>query len=149
MLRPRVVILLGATAVQSVLGKKFRVTQSRGKHFSPTSRRVVIATVHPSSLLRAPTLEARRAVRAAFVADMRVVARHHHGGSGGPDWYGRRAYRRYTSKYTTEFTSPTTPASANCVGEESPGGVDHGLEVPLDEAATVPALPAQPAEMVL
>lgn len=76
MLRPRVVVLLGATAAQSLLGKQFRVTQSRGKPLPSDLAPVVIATVHPSSLLRAPTPEARRAARAEFVADLRVVARH-------------------------------------------------------------------------
>lgn len=76
MLRPRVVVLLGATAAQALLGKKFRVTQSRGKPLESGLAPVVIATVHPSSLLRAPTPEARRAARAEFVADLRVVARH-------------------------------------------------------------------------
>lgn len=75
MLRPRVVVLLGATAAQSLLGKQFRVTQSRGKPVPSDLAPVVIATVHPSSLLRAPTPEDRRAARAEFVADLRVVAR--------------------------------------------------------------------------
>lgn len=76
MLRPRVVVLLGATAAQSLLGRKFRVTQSRGKPLQSDLAPVVIATVHPSSLLRAPTREARRVARADFVADLRVVAEH-------------------------------------------------------------------------
>ena len=76
MLRPRVLVLLGATAAQALLGKKFRVTQSRGKPQPSDLAPVVIATVHPSSLLRAPTPEARRAARAEFVADLRVVATH-------------------------------------------------------------------------
>src|SRR5688500_3002330 len=76
MVRPRVLVLLGATAAKALLGKKFRVTQSRGKPLESDLAPVVIATVHPSSLLRAPTPEARRAARADFVADLRVVARH-------------------------------------------------------------------------
>lgn len=84
MLRPRVVVLLGATAAQALLGKKFRVTQSRGRPLESDLAPVVIATVHPSSLLRAPTPEARRAARAEFVADLRVVARHVNARPPGP-----------------------------------------------------------------
>jgi uracil-DNA glycosylase family protein len=75
-LRPRVLVCLGATAAQAVLGKSFRVTRDRGKpQRPPDGGPVVIATVHPSSVLRTPGSEARRAARAALVADLRVVAR--------------------------------------------------------------------------
>jgi uracil-DNA glycosylase len=75
-LQPRVLVCLGATAAQAMLGKSFRVTRDRGKprrgvNGGPT----VIATVHPSSVLRSPGSEARREARAALVADLRVVAR--------------------------------------------------------------------------
>lgn len=75
-LEPRVLVCLGATAAQAVLGKSFRVTRDRGKpQPSPQGGPIVIATVHPSSVLRAPGSEARREARAALVADLRVVAR--------------------------------------------------------------------------
>jgi uracil-DNA glycosylase family protein len=71
---PRVVVALGATAAQSLLGKDFRVTKQRGEPVdSPLTERVV-ATVHPSSILRQRDEEARRAERAAFIDDLRVVA---------------------------------------------------------------------------
>jgi uracil-DNA glycosylase family protein len=75
-LHPRVLVALGATAAQAIMGKGFRVTKDRGKPIpSPNGGPTVIATVHPSSVLRAPTSEARRAAHADLVADLRVVAR--------------------------------------------------------------------------
>jgi uracil-DNA glycosylase len=73
--RPRVVVALGATAAQSLLGKDFRVTKQRGEHVDSPLAEHVIATVHPSSILRQRDGEARRAELAAFVEDLRVVAR--------------------------------------------------------------------------
>lgn len=104
MLRPRVVVLLGATAAQSLLGKKFRVTQSRGKPLPSDLAAVVIATVHPSSLLRAPTPEARRAARAEFVADMRVVAEHI--AEGAPVRAAKVAARAAGTRASTRPRSP-------------------------------------------
>jgi len=73
--KPRVIVVLGATAAQSLLGKQFRVTQQRGKPVKSELAETVIATVHPSSVLRAPEGERERA-RAEFYADIRAVARH-------------------------------------------------------------------------
>jgi uracil-DNA glycosylase len=68
-------VALGATAAQALLGRAFRVTKQRGKVVaSPLASRVV-ATVHPSSILRAPDEESRRAETRAFVRDLRVVAK--------------------------------------------------------------------------
>ncbi len=73
--RPDVVVALGATAAQALLGRAFRVTKQRGTVVaSPLAPRVV-ATVHPSSILRAPDEEARHAEMRAFVKDLRAVAR--------------------------------------------------------------------------
>jgi uracil-DNA glycosylase len=72
--RPRVVVALGATAAQSLLGKDFRVTKQRGELIESTLAEHVVATVHPSSILRQQDEDARQAERAAFVADLRVVA---------------------------------------------------------------------------
>jgi DNA polymerase len=72
--KPAVVVCLGATAAQALLGKKFRVTQERGKVFSSALAPRVMATVHPSSILRAPDDKARAEARRAFVADLRGVA---------------------------------------------------------------------------
>jgi DNA polymerase len=74
-LRPRVVVALGATAAQSLLGKDFRVTRQRGEPVDSPLAEHVVATVHPSSILRQRDEEARSAERAAFVDDLRVVAR--------------------------------------------------------------------------
>lgn len=72
--KPRVIVVLGATAAQSLLGKQFRVTQQRGKPVKSELAGVVMATVHPSSVLRAPDDE-RAQARRAFFADIRAVAR--------------------------------------------------------------------------
>ncbi|HUB08875.1 MAG TPA: UdgX family uracil-DNA binding protein [Myxococcales bacterium] len=75
LLHPRVLVLLGATAAQSLLGAAFRVTAERGKLLSGTGLApAVMATVHPSSVLRSPTPEARHLARARFVEDLRHVA---------------------------------------------------------------------------
>ena len=70
-MKPSLVVALGATAAQSLLGPSFRVTVERGKlHSAPLAPRVV-ATVHPSSILRAP--DEREREMAAFVKDLRAV----------------------------------------------------------------------------
>ena len=80
LVKPDVVVCLGATAAQALLGKAFRVTKSRGRAQSAPFADAVFATVHPSSVLRAPGSEARAEARRAFVADLRKVARHLRGG---------------------------------------------------------------------
>lgn len=72
---PELVVCLGATAAQALLGSSFRVTQKRGKVMQVADLPPVLATVHPSSVLRAPNEESRHEARAAFVADLRVAAR--------------------------------------------------------------------------
>ena len=72
---PEVILCLGATASKALLGSSFKVTQERGKVFEETDWAPrVVATVHPSSLLRIPDADARADAREAFVADLRVVA---------------------------------------------------------------------------
>jgi DNA polymerase len=74
LIEPKLVVALGAVAAQALLGPSFRVTQERGKlHSCPLAPRIV-ATVHPSSILRAPD-ETRAKEMAALVKDLRVVAR--------------------------------------------------------------------------
>ena len=73
-LQPRVVVLLGATAAQALLGKGFKVTQMRGRFVRSDLAPFNTATVHPSSLLRAPDEESRRRGYRAFVADLKKVA---------------------------------------------------------------------------
>lgn len=67
---PRVLVCLGATAAKALLGSGFRVTKQRGEPVPSDLAPHVLATVHPSSLLRAPTSEARREAREAFVRDL-------------------------------------------------------------------------------
>jgi uracil-DNA glycosylase len=73
-IKPRVLVLLGATAAQSLLGREFRVTQHRGELLESELAEAVTATVHPSSILRGEPDERERNF-AAFVDDLSVVAR--------------------------------------------------------------------------
>jgi uracil-DNA glycosylase len=74
LVRPRVLVCLGATAAQALLGRSFRVTKSRGKAVRSTLAPYVLATVHPSSILRVRWDEQRRHEMDAFVADLKHVA---------------------------------------------------------------------------
>ena len=74
LVKPDLVVALGATAAQALLGPAFRVTRDRGKVISSPLAERVVTTVHPSSILRAPP-ETRDAERAAFVKDLRAVAK--------------------------------------------------------------------------
>jgi DNA polymerase len=71
---PRILVCLGATAAQALLGKDFRVTQMHGQWLESGHAERTIATVHPSSILRAPDAEARAQQYAEFVNDLRVIA---------------------------------------------------------------------------
>jgi uracil-DNA glycosylase family protein len=73
-LEPRVVTALGATAAQALLGPSFRVTRQRGQFFQTEGGWQLTATVHPSSILRAPDEGTRQAEMAAFVEDLRLIA---------------------------------------------------------------------------
>jgi DNA polymerase len=72
--QPEALVCLGAVAAQALLGRQFRVTRDRGRLFDSALAQVTLATVHPSSILRAPDEEARRRERALFVEDLRVAA---------------------------------------------------------------------------
>jgi uracil-DNA glycosylase len=72
--RPRVLVLLGATAAQTLLGRQFRVTQWRGRLIESDLAEAVTATVHPSSILRGEPTEREQNFE-AFVADLKVVAK--------------------------------------------------------------------------
>ncbi len=74
-LRPRAVVCLGATAAQALLGRDFKVTRHRGEILATPLAPLAMATVHPSSILRAPDEEARRAEMLRFVEDLRTLAR--------------------------------------------------------------------------
>jgi uracil-DNA glycosylase len=72
--RPKVLVPLGATAAQALLGRSFKVTQQRGQPIEGTGlAEFVVATVHPSSILRAPDEESRREGRRGLAADLAVV----------------------------------------------------------------------------
>ena len=71
--KPRVLVCLGATAAQALLGRQFRVTRERGKPVASVLAEHVLATIHPSAILRAQG-EDRDAEYAAFVDDLKVVA---------------------------------------------------------------------------
>lgn len=72
--RPTVILCLGATAAQALLGKKFRISTSRGEVLSSPQCEQTIATYHPSAVLRAPDHEARERMRAELFADVRRAA---------------------------------------------------------------------------
>jgi uracil-DNA glycosylase family protein len=74
LVRPRVIVALGATAAQALLGPAFKVTRQRGKVIRSEWADAVVATVHPSSVLRAPA-DAREEARREFFADLRRVGR--------------------------------------------------------------------------
>ena len=71
---PKLIVCLGATAAQALLGPDFRVTQQRGVVLHPEGLPSVIATVHPSSILRAATAEDRDREMADFISDLKRVA---------------------------------------------------------------------------
>jgi uracil-DNA glycosylase family protein len=74
-IRPRILILLGATAAQALLGRDFRVTKMHGQWIPSELAEKVLATVHPSSILRAPDPEMRQKQYLEFVADLLVAAK--------------------------------------------------------------------------
>jgi DNA polymerase len=76
LVQPQVVVCLGATAAQAIMGKSFRVTKERGRAVKSPSGGTVIATVHPSSVLRAPDAAARAQAESDFLSDIKKVARH-------------------------------------------------------------------------
>ena len=74
-MEPKVVVCLGATAAQALLGRAFRVTRQRGELFPQPAGHVITATVHPSSILRQRDPAARESEMAAFTEDLRLVAK--------------------------------------------------------------------------
>jgi DNA polymerase len=73
--KPVVVVLLGATAAQAILGAQFRVSRDRGKVIKGSIAPVVVATQHPSAILRAPDEAAREEAFGLLVKDLRLAAR--------------------------------------------------------------------------
>jgi len=70
---PVVVVCLGATAAQALLGKTFRVTERRGEFIPSPLAPHVMATVHPSAILRAPDEETRHREEQKFIADLKLI----------------------------------------------------------------------------
>ena len=72
-IKPRVIICLGSTAAQAVIGPKFRVSTQRASFVDSPLAPFVTATVHPSSILRAPSDEQRRVEMQRFIADLKKI----------------------------------------------------------------------------
>jgi uracil-DNA glycosylase len=75
LIKPDVIVALGATAAQSLIGPQFRVTKQRGEFLESILAPYVMATVHPSSILRAPDDETRQLEYRRFVDDLKKLAR--------------------------------------------------------------------------
>jgi uracil-DNA glycosylase len=73
-IQPKVIVCLGATAAQALLGKDFRVTQHRGEKTASPLASFVMATVHPSSILRAPDEKTRHTEMQRFIDDLKKIA---------------------------------------------------------------------------
>lgn len=74
-LKPDVLVCLGATAAQGLFGREFKVSRQRGRFIASPFAAHAVATVHPSSILRAPDDDTRRAEYAEFVADLKAIAK--------------------------------------------------------------------------
>jgi uracil-DNA glycosylase family protein len=73
-IKPEIIICLGATAAQALLGRAFRITQHRGEMIESDYAPYVMATVHPSSILRAPDSETRHLEMDRFIEDLKKAA---------------------------------------------------------------------------
>lgn len=72
--KPRMIVCLGATAAQSLMGSAFRLTQHRGEALKTDWAPWLLATMHPSAILRVPDQEMRRRSREQFFEDLKIVA---------------------------------------------------------------------------
>ena len=75
LVQPSIIVCLGATAAQSLLGSSFRITRQRGQLISSDWAERTLATWHPSAILRAPDEELRHAMREQFIEDLKLVAK--------------------------------------------------------------------------
>lgn len=73
-IRPKIIVCLGATAAQALLGPAFRVSRQRGEFVPSPLAPYVMATIHPSALLRAPDEETRRSELHRFIEELRPIA---------------------------------------------------------------------------
>jgi uracil-DNA glycosylase len=76
LVKPKVIVCLGATAAQALISRDFRVSHNHGELMKSSLAEWIAATVHPSSILRSPDEESRHAAMKEFVADLRKIARH-------------------------------------------------------------------------
>src|SRR5205085_8224309 len=76
LVRPKILVCLGATAAQALIGRDYRVSRRHGEVMPSKLAPSIAATVHPSSILRSPDTEARRAAMREFVDDLKKIARH-------------------------------------------------------------------------
>lgn len=76
LVQPQIIVCLGATAAQALLGPAFRVTQQRGRVLPGAWAEAILATVHPSSILRMPDHESRDRAFHEFVSDLTVAQKH-------------------------------------------------------------------------
>ena len=74
LVKPKVIVCLGATAAQALLGAQFKVTKQRGQFIESNLAPYIMATVHPSSILRAPDDETRHLEKHQFIDDLKRVA---------------------------------------------------------------------------
>ena len=74
-LHPKMMVALGGTAAQAIMGAGFKVTKQRGQVLTCPYAPWFMATLHPSAILRVPEADARRQARSMFIEDMRIVAR--------------------------------------------------------------------------
>src|SRR6202043_3641911 len=74
-LHPKIIVCLGATAAQTLLGRDFRVTQHRGEFLKSPLASFVMATVHPFSILRAPDEKTRHDEMKRFISDLKKISR--------------------------------------------------------------------------
>ena len=74
LVKPNVIVCLGATAAQALLGPKFKVSKQRGQFIESTLAPYIMATVHPSSILRTPDDETRRVEKRRFINDLKRLA---------------------------------------------------------------------------
>jgi uracil-DNA glycosylase len=74
LVRPKIIVCLGATAAQALISRGFRVSAQRGVLFESTMAPLITATVHPSSILRAPDEESRHREMRQFIDDLKAIA---------------------------------------------------------------------------
>ena len=74
-IKPTAIVCLGSTAAQALFGQSFRVTQHRGEFIESSLARYVMATLHPSAILRAPDEKSRHEQKQQFIEDMKQIAK--------------------------------------------------------------------------